>query len=156
MLSGNTAVTFLCQERSPSLEDRVESSLDVSQRTLLGLLIINEFMLESVGGEISHAGKNIDIPCSDEERSVCGSDEPTVHLPDQVKEDKQGPSKVKLEPGVGIQIGTADGIKRGVELGKESEYGDEHDKVRAPDAGRSPVRQLVERTTVVFPVDGQS
>lgn len=145
----------MLQDRSPSLEDSTEGILDVRQRTLLSLLIVNEFGLEqSVGGEISHAGKNIDVPCSDEQRSVSGSDKPTVDLPDQVKEDKQRTGKVKLEPGVGVQVGAADRVKCGVELGKESEYGNEHDEVRAPDAGRGLVRQLVERTTIVFPIDG--
>jgi hypothetical protein len=60
-----------------------------------------------------------------------------------------------LEPSGGVQVRTTDGIECDVELGKESEDGNEYDEVRAPDTESSLVRQLVKRTTVGFPVDGQ-
>lgn len=61
---------LLFRDRSPSLEDSTEGILDVAQGTLLGLLVVNELGLDSVIGEISHAREDIDIPCSDEQRSV--------------------------------------------------------------------------------------
>jgi hypothetical protein len=38
-----------------------------------------------------------------------------------------------LEPGDSVEVAATNGIQRDVELGKESEYGDEYDEVRAPD-----------------------
>jgi hypothetical protein len=61
-----------------------------------------------------------------------------------------------LEPGDSVEVAATNGIQRDVELGKESEYGDEYDEVRAPDTKSSLVRQLIKRAAVVFPLKNQS
>jgi hypothetical protein len=65
---------------------------------------------------LSHAGKDINILCSNEEWTVRWYDEPTVDLPDEVQEEEERPGEVQLEEELSIQVGTADGVERNVEL----------------------------------------
>jgi hypothetical protein len=143
---------LLFWDRSTGLEDRAEDSLDSSQSALF-LSWETIHLSRQVIVKVPHAGEDINVAGLDPQRSVCWSFEPTVDLPDQIEEDKQGTSEVGLEPGNSVQVRTADGIKCDVELGKESEYRDKYDEVRAPDTESCLVRQLIKRAAIVFPFD---
>lgn len=78
---------------------------------------------------IPHAGVKVNVFDRDPKRAVCWALEPTVDLPNEVQEDEQRASEVKLEESAGIEVRASDGVESYVELGDESETTDEHTDV---------------------------
>jgi hypothetical protein len=78
---------------------------------------------------LTHTRVNIDVPQSDEQWSIGRADEPTPDLPDQVQEDQEGSSKVKLEEVLGVQVGATDRVQGGVELSDQGENIDQDAEV---------------------------
>lgn len=100
---------------------------------------------------VPHAGVDVDVLESDEQRAVGGVLEPTVDLPAQVQEDKQRPGEVELEESFGVEVGAADGVQGDVELGDEGDDVDQDADVRAGDAETRFVGEFVEGVAIRFP-----
>jgi hypothetical protein len=117
-------------------------------------LLVRDICTANVRLARPHASVDINILCSDEQRAIRWSVEPTVGLPAQVEGDEERTSEVQFEEGLRVQVGASDRIQRSVELCHEAEDVDKHAHIGAPNTEGGLEGQFIQAMTIGEPTNG--